>query len=255
MDKIVHATFANAQDGIRAVESLLHHGVRADDINLILPKRPPIETPTAHIIVKTDGASVKPSVAQESLMPAMSRSARDGAGATLLSEPPRLSPSSERDAAGPHAQGFNRSEAPASLSDGTGAASHGAKKAKPVTTPIGSCHECVVDAEQGAGLGLVVGLLTALCVPNIGMIGGGGPIVAELMAAATTVGGLAGGLYGYLIDRGVDRDVARKVSDHLAEVEASLSVNVSGTLKVGEIAHILKQYRGRVIRHPHQERM
>jgi hypothetical protein len=36
MEEIRHATFDGAEDGIRAVESLLHHGARAQDINLIL---------------------------------------------------------------------------------------------------------------------------------------------------------------------------------------------------------------------------
>src|SRR5882724_3223787 len=39
MNPILHATFANAQDGIRAVETLVHRGVPTADINLILPRQ------------------------------------------------------------------------------------------------------------------------------------------------------------------------------------------------------------------------
>jgi|SRR5579871_99272 len=39
METVLYATFARAEDGVRAVESLLHHGVRAEDISLSLPQR------------------------------------------------------------------------------------------------------------------------------------------------------------------------------------------------------------------------
>jgi hypothetical protein len=38
MDNVLHATFETEEDGVRAVEGLLHHGLRPQDIHLILPE-------------------------------------------------------------------------------------------------------------------------------------------------------------------------------------------------------------------------
>ena len=50
MPNIFHATFDRARDGIRAVEGILYHGARAQDISLILPLKEPC--PAGHRVTE-----------------------------------------------------------------------------------------------------------------------------------------------------------------------------------------------------------
>lgn len=105
----------------------------------------------------------------------------------------------------------------------------------------------LINAEEGAGIGLVLGLITALCVPGIGLIAGTGAIVASLMTAGTAIGGIAGGIYGHLIDQGIDREVAQKIADLIAEGSATISVSVPQNVQEYDIRYMLENYGGQII--------
>ena len=63
MNTILHATFTDAKDGISAVESLLHHGMRAEDINLILPESTSTDAATVRVSNEVARSTNHPSAA------------------------------------------------------------------------------------------------------------------------------------------------------------------------------------------------
>ncbi len=189
MNNILHATFDNAEEGIQAVEALLHLGVGAEDISLILPESNP---EVGHATATVSPLTTVPC---------------DKRGASLYAS------------IGEHS------------------------------------HEAVLDAGEGAGIGLALGLLAALClpglalvaVPGIGLIAGSGIIIAQLMAGGAVAGGIIGGIYGLLIDRGVDHDVALILSNHLEGGGTTLSITLSEKSEVADILDILISNSGHII--------
>jgi hypothetical protein len=249
MENILHATFANAEDGIRAVESLLYHGVRAEDINLILPQPQDIEATSTGVPLKATEIAAHSTSEGTSALPTVFVSAAAISADALLPEPPQLAALFQRTALRRHAADIiETSGEPGYRYDALGAVIPDRSPTKAPNSPMSSSHAAVVDTEQGAGLGLVFGLLTAISIPGVGLIIGSGAIAAGLMATGAVAGGLAGGIYGYLIDRGIDLEVARNVSDHLAGGGTTLSVSGSGAVKATEIALILKAFGGHLIR-------
>jgi hypothetical protein len=231
MNNILHATFDTAEDGIQAVESLLHHSVRAEDINLILPQS---QTAGAE---PTANPHASPSDSE-------TRIALD----TDAPYPPPLPPQTRK-----HNPRIYREEdfmAPGALGytyDTLGAVIPDPIPSDKPAPPVDSSSEALLDTKEGVGLGLGLGLLAAMCVPGIGLIVGSGAIVAGLMAAGTVFGGIAGDLYGYLIDRGVAHGIARVLSHHHEAGGTILSVSRSGTLNKAEFVRIFKEFDGHLL--------
>ncbi len=115
--------------------------------------------------------------------------------------------------------------------------------------PGDSYHIAVIDAEEGAGIGLGLGLLTALCIPGIGMFVGSAALVAGLMAGGMVAGSIAGGLYGYLTVLGVSHGLAQIMHDHVEAGGTVLSVAVHDAHSEAEIAGILQEFGGQLIQY------
>ncbi len=248
MDNMLHATFTRAEDGIRAVEFLLHQGARSEDINLILPQRQHKGIKNTDAVLEAAEITTGSHSASAAVLPA---AAAEAAANRLLPQPPQLRlllqhrlPRYEGDGSlmAPNAPGYTY--------DALGAVIPDTMPTKTYIAPIGESHEAALDAKEGAGLGLLFGVLTAACIPGIGLGAGSGTLVVGLLAAATGLGGLAAGIYGYLRDRQIDHEVARKVSDHLLGGGTTLSVSVSGALNEAEIACIFKRFGGQLIQQP-----
>jgi uncharacterized membrane protein len=98
-----------------------------------------------------------------------------------------------------------------------------------ITTTTGS--DAASAAGVGAGIGLGVGALaaiTAILVPGIGLVAGGGALATALAGAAgaTVAGAAAGGVTGYLKDQGVPEDLAQRTETRIKSGGALLSIIV-----------------------------
>ncbi|MCW3100544.1 MAG: hypothetical protein JWL77_6162 [Chthonomonadaceae bacterium] len=247
MEHILHATFANTEDGVQAVASLLYHGVRAEEINLILPQPQDIEAASAGVLWKAEFAVHSTSEGTATLSTAFVSAAAIVADA-LLPEPPQLTALFRRTALRHYDEIPETPGAPGYRYDALGAVIPDRSPTKVPNSLMDSTHTVVADTEQSAGPGLVFGRLTAMSIPGIGLVVGSGAIAVGLIAAGAVAGGLAGGIYGYLINRGIDPEVARRMSDHLAGGGTILSVSSSDAIKETEITLILKAFGGHLIR-------
>ena len=103
------------------------------------------------------------------------------------------------------------------------------------------------NTEEGVGLGALLGLLTALCVPGIGMFVGSGAIIAGLLSGGATLGGIAGGIYGYMIVHGVPHETAKAVFDNLGRGATTLRATAVDAGKEAEIVKVIENYGGHLI--------
>ena len=246
MNEILHATFREPNDGVRAAKAMLHHGVRPEDVNLILPESKGAESKRADADLKTAAAShdARQAILTKSAHKAV-RTATAESGESLphlpsLPEHGKPRHHGDVDVYAPHAPGYRF--------DALGAVIPDEPRPKAGAAQDTSSHEMAADAGELAGFGLVAGMAAAMCVPGVGTIAGLGAIAAGLMAAGTAAGGIAGGIYGYLRDYGVPHHAAKAISDHLAAGRATLSVEMSGTVTEAEIMRLIKENGGQLIR-------
>jgi hypothetical protein len=174
MKSVIHACFDSKEAVMHAVESLLRHGVSAQDVTLIVP----------------------------------------------------------------HSQSAQEPDSLASLP----------VSSEVVTAPKHDASSIVVGGEEGAGVGFGLGLLTAMCIPGIGLIGGSGAIIISLVAAGTAIGGVSGGMYGYLVQRDTPHSAALAMAEHITSGGATLSVTTPDSLDEDAIVRIVEGAGGRVIR-------
>jgi hypothetical protein len=211
MYNILYATFAGADDGIQAVESLLYYGVS-------LAGRQPVDAGGSRV---------------ESLL-YYGVSAED----ISLILPGKADIKADVMVSGALGRTY----------DAPGAVIHRRVRGRRPASVGTHYRETIMDTEEGAGIGLGFGLLTAMCIPSISLIDSTGTIVASLMAAGTVAGGIAGGIYGYLTDRGVARGIARVMSHHVDGGGTTVSVTVSEAWEEAGIVRILEGFGGHLIR-------
>jgi len=235
MNSILHATFANARDGIHAVESLVHHGVHTEEIDLILPLQPEeIDAFTADLFQKA---------AEEGAQTGSVAAARnDGAILlldALLPKPPELSALFPRGLFHDDSH-LIAPDAPGYRYDALGAVLPDRAPSKPSPPPsIDDTHRAAAPSEEGAEHER----LEARSIPGLGLVAGSGRIATGLR----TAGSLAESLDNYLIGQGIDPDVASEMSDQLAHGGTALSVAVSDAAQEAEIALLLEGLGGHLL--------
>lgn len=208
MNNILHATFHKPEAGIEAVEALLHLGVGAEEISLVLPESPIPESP------------IPESCISESHNLEVGQAGQATATVTPLTTVP-----SERRGRSLYASiGAHSHEAALDAGEGAG-----------------------IGLGLGLLVALCLPGLALVAVPGIGLIAGSGIIIAQLMAGGALTGGILGGIYGLLIDRGVDHDVALILSNHLEGGGTTLSITLSEQSDVPDILDILIANGGHVI--------
>jgi len=114
-----------------------------------------------------------------------------------------------------------------------------------ITTTTGA--DAGVGAVKGASIGLGVGLLAALSavfLPGIGLVIGGGALALAASGAAVAIGGgaIAGGVYGFLKDQGVPEDVATSYRDTVAGGGVVLAISLADSIDRSEIEAVLSKY-------------
>lgn len=123
-------------------------------------------------------------------------------------------------------------------------AERSAKSGLSTTTSGDVAAGAVKGATVGLGVGIVAAL-TAMFVPGIGIIIGGGALATALAGGTATVlaGGAAGGVVGYLHDQGVPAEVATRYNADFVAGGAILAVTLPNpNLSSGEIEAILTKY-------------
>jgi uncharacterized membrane protein len=109
-------------------------------------------------------------------------------------------------------------------------------------------------AAKGAGVGLGVGILaalTAVFLPGIGLVLGGGALAAALggVAATTAGGAIVGAVTGYLKDQGVDEDMAQAYGETIDRGGALIAIQVpSGDLDEARAEQVLAKYEAGNVR-------
>lgn len=110
-------------------------------------------------------------------------------------------------------------------------------------------------AVPGAAIGLGVGALaaaSALLIPGIGFVIGGGALGIALggAAGATAGGALAGGVYGYLKDQGVEEEHAKAFESAYDQGDILLIVDLghADDPTLAEVDNIVRKYEGRFVR-------
>jgi hypothetical protein len=126
---------------------------------------------------------------------------------------------------------------------------HAEHHANPGLAPHAGDHAgaTVLNTEEGIGIGALLGLLTALCVPGIGMFVGSAAIVAGLLSGGASFGGIAGGIYGFMIEHGVPHDTAKAVSDNLGKGGTTLRAYAPNAAMEAEVARIIERTGGNLI--------
>lgn len=105
----------------------------------------------------------------------------------------------------------------------------------------------VENSEEGVGVGALLGLLTAMCVPGIGMFVGSGAIIAGLMSGGATLGGIAGGIYGYMVGKGEPHETAKAVVDNLGTGGTTLRATARNAEMEAKIVEIIEGLGGHVM--------
>jgi len=103
-------------------------------------------------------------------------------------------------------------------------------------------------AAKGAGVGLGVGLiagLSAIMLPGIGLVVGGGAMVAALGGAigAGAAGALAGAVTGYLVDQGATEESASEVAGILDQGKIVVGVSVDDSETADVARKTLAKYK------------
>ena len=126
---------------------------------------------------------------------------------------------------------------------------HASSYAQPevVAAPMHNTSAVVVGSEEGLGVGIGLGLLTAMCIPGIGLIVASATIIAALVAAGALIGGIAGGIYGYLVELDIPHDVAVTMANHISSGGATLRVIVADAGQEEVVLKMVAEAGGKLI--------
>jgi len=246
LSNTIYATFQDAAAAERAVGALLDHGVRKEDVSVVSSHDPKILRP------------LDPSNAEIGYEPIFGYSPSIGSvGVPMIytDVPGGAAPSESL--IDPETQNFTSRENVKPVNDNTESAGDDAtgrdtaietedvaKYGITVTTGADAEEGAKKGAAWGAGLGIVAGL-TALVVPGVGLVYGGGALAIAIAAAAgsTVAGAAAGALTGYLVDQGVATPVAERYGDAPKDGGALVAVTVPSGMVLGEhVDFLLRKY-------------
>jgi uncharacterized membrane protein len=256
MGNTIYASFADPAMAERAAGALLDHGVRKDDLSIVV-----------------SGHDDQPRTADPSLNEPFGARDQDdyrfsGEQSHLydMNAPPAGSPGmtdafeqGRADAAAstyPHetvigSPTYTAAEATTpdvdyTPSDAEPGPEHRAKEGISTTTPADAGEGAVKGAGWGLGIGTVAAL-AALFVPGVGFVVGGGALAAALgsVAAATGAGAAAGAVAGYLKDQGVDEHAAAEYERSVSSGGAILAVTLpSGDVTRERALELIEKYGG-----------
>jgi hypothetical protein len=229
--KTLYALFPDHDLAEKATGALMDHGVRSEDISLIqheskVPeeRRSELRRPASESDVASPGAAEGTS----RVYPDSGEVTTTGYAAT----PPREDATRPVD---PDYEATSRDEDEDDLSAKSG-----------ISTTTGA--DAGSGALKGGAIGLGVGAiaaLTALFVPGIGIVIGGGALAAALGGAAATAGAgaAAGAVVGYLKDQGVEERVAVEYGEHFERGGSILTVHVpSNDVDEARVREVLSKY-------------
>ncbi len=121
---------------------------------------------------------------------------------------------------------------------------------KGITTTTSA--DAASGAATGAGIGLAAGALaalTALFVPGIGWVVGGGALALAIggAAGATAAGAVAGGVTGYLKDQGVSNEDIAEYGDIIGQGGALMTVVLTDEkVSAPVLESVISKYNGRI---------
>jgi len=110
-----------------------------------------------------------------------------------------------------------------------------------MTTPEATAGGAVAGGVLGGVAGFLVGI-SALVIPGIGPIVGGGILLSTLAGAG--IGAAAGGLVGALVEQGVPEEHARTYERHVGEGRTLVTVGAGTTQQASEAERILHAHGG-----------
>ncbi|HZO90048.1 MAG TPA: hypothetical protein VFB38_17090 [Chthonomonadaceae bacterium] len=279
MARTIYATFPTGNDAERAAGALMDHGVPAEALSYIMPRRvahpehhemedrlPPVgptpgavpqDVPTPDVAIpQTPGVSnpIATGLAQDRHLAEDNTTASTygTTGAVLPdSKPPAVNVAGVQPAVA-----VSATERPTLAGDvpidmvQTDHAPHiidQNRKEPYAATGISPSTggDAAKGALEGAGIGIGLGALlgiAAVTVPGFGLVAGAGALIAGLAAATGAAGGIAGGIYGYLTDMGLPPEPARRLSEHMETGGPILSVEVTGQVSEAKIRDLLTKY-------------
>jgi hypothetical protein len=117
-------------------------------------------------------------------------------------------------------------------------------------------QDAVAGAKPGAAIGLGVGALaalSALMIPGVGLVLGGGALAVALAgtAGATAAGAVAGGVYGYLRDMGMTEEQAESLGNAYESGRILVVADIPedrDSMFVSEAEAIIEKYNGQLVR-------
>jgi uncharacterized membrane protein len=112
-------------------------------------------------------------------------------------------------------------------------------------TPEATAGGAVAGGVLGGIAGFLVGI-SALVIPGIGPIVGGGILLSTLAGAG--IGAAAGGLVGALVEQGVPEEDARGYERHVSEGRTLVTVGAGTTELASEAERILHAHGGADVR-------
>lgn len=238
MSKTIYATFQDAASAERAVGALLDHGARKEDVSVISSHDPTIWRPAEAVLPYTEAPIMgyNPSMGTVAVPPVYT---------DPVSETPIASPIDPY--APEYARPINDNSGPDGRDLGPDTARESDEIAKHgITTTTGADAErgAVEGAAWGAAVGIVAGL-SALIVPGIGLVYGGGALALAILGAvgSTAAGAVAGAAAGFLVDQGVEPHLAEKYAASLQRGQALIAVTVpTGPLSEENVDFLLRKY-------------
>lgn len=108
-------------------------------------------------------------------------------------------------------------------------------------TPAAAAGGAVTGGVLGGVAGFLVGI-SALVIPGIGPIVGGGILLSTLAGAG--IGAAAGGLVGALVDQGVPEEHARTYERHVGEGRTLVTVGAGTQAQADEAERIMHSNGG-----------
>ena len=112
-------------------------------------------------------------------------------------------------------------------------------------TPEAATGGAVTGGVLGGVAGFLVGI-SALVIPGIGPIVGGGILLSTLAGAG--IGAVAGGLVGALVEQGVPEEDARSYERHVGEGRTLVTVGAASGTQASEAERILSDHGGTSVR-------
>lgn len=246
MSENIFAAFRDVTDAEKAAGALLDHGVRPEDIGIVLSEEyriahgtvddPELQYTQQAIVTGPSGRTERPDPLGNEL--------RGSGEVPVLGG--EMGPKSE-------VPGLNRIEHEKHPGEGLGLSEHSgipsydpdraAKSGMTTTTP----HDAAVGAAKGLGYGVGLGTLAAIAavtIPGFGLVLGGGALGMALASIAGSAGAgvITGGLVGYLKDQGVPEGEAGAFHECCDDGGAILGVTVRDDVAKDEIERIATKY-------------